>query len=240
MAATDRSKRTAAMGMRSVLDQALQTIRDDILRLGSLVDEAVGRAGQALKEHNKDLAQAVVQNDDVIDNLHNRIEEQVIQTFALQQPMARDLRQLIADLLISNELERMGDYAEGIARAVLRHSRAWTPTLPDQIPLMLDMVHRMMREVMDAYVIMDPDKARAVARLDDEMDTLYGKLFALIVGEMSEGMLSVEEGTYLLWAGHNLERIGDRVTNICERIVYARTGEVREFNPKPGEEEEGE
>ncbi len=239
MAAVDRkdqNEKVAAMGVRSVLDQALQAIRDDILRLGSLVDEAVEQACQSLKNHDKDLAQTVVHNDDAVDSLHNRIEEHVIQTFALQQPMARDLRQLIADLLISNELERMGDHAEGIARAVLRHSGAWTPIIPDQVSLMLDIVHRMMRDVMDAYVVMDPDKARAVARLDDQLDTLYGKLFSLLVGEMSRGALSVEEGTYLLWAGHNLERIGDRVTNICERIVYARTGEVREFNPKPGED----
>lgn len=224
------------MGTRSALDQELQIIRDDILRLGSLVDESVERAFQALKTHDKDLAQAVINDDDIQDALHNRIEEHVTQTFALQQPMARDLRKLIADLLISNELERMGDHAEGTARTALRYPGDAPPEIPIQLYQMRDHVHEMMRNVLEAYTTMDAGRAREIARMDDRLDTIYQDLVQRLVTGMSNQEISVEEGTYLLWAAHNLERVGDRVTNICERILYARTGEVEEFNPKPGDD----
>ncbi len=225
--------------IRSTLDQDLLAIRDNILRLGSLVDQSTSRAIQAFVRHDNDLAQSVVNDDDVLDGMHAEIEEMVTKTFALQQPMARDLRRLIADLLISNELERMGDHAEGIARTVLRSRADGSITLPPQIGAMQEMVHTMMRRSMDAFVDMSAEKAREAASSDDDVDRLYQELFNLLVTAMSKGKMSVEEGTYLLWAGHNLERIADRVTNICERIVYASTGNVGELNPKHTAEEDG-
>jgi phosphate transport system protein len=224
--------------IRSTLDQDLLAIRDDILRLGSLVDQATSRAIEAFVKHDNDLAQSVVNDDDVVDEMHAEIEEMVTKTFALQQPMARDLRLLIADLLISNELERMGDHAEGIARTVLR-SRADKPVaVPVQINTMLEMAQRMIQRSMDAFVDMSAEKARQAASDDDNVDRLYQELFNMLVTAMSKGKTSVEEGTYLLWAGHNLERIADRVTNICERIVYASTGNVGELNPKHATQED--
>jgi phosphate transport system protein len=223
------------MTTRSVLDQDMLDIRDNILRLSSLVSQAVERAVVALKQHDMELAQAIVSDDIILDELHNNIEEHVQRTFALQQPMARDMRRLVADLLISNELERMGDHAEGTARTVLRYSGDTAITVPEVMFRMKDHVQRMLMEVMDAYVGMDAEKARAAAALDDQLDALYQELFNMVVPAMSSGTLSVEEGTYLLWAGHNMERIGDRVTNISERIVYAHSGDVEDFNPKRNE-----
>lgn len=225
------------MATRSMLDQDMILIRDDILRMGSLVIQALSRAYDAMKTQDGELAQTIVNDDDIIDHLHEKIEDQVTKTFALQQPMARDLRKLIADLLISNELERMGDHAEGIARSVALYPGDTLTELPAEISRMKDQVTHMLNQVMDAYVDMDPDKARKLALLDDEVDDEYHKLFRMLIEAMSAGSISVDEGTHLLWAGHSLERIGDRVTNISERIVYAQSGAVKDFNPKPDERE---
>lgn len=220
------------MSSRSALDRDIMTIRDDILRFGSLVHRAIDRAVEALQSHEEEHAQDVVNEDDVMDKLHNKIEEQVLRTFALQQPMARDLRRLIADLLISNELERMADHAAGIAKAALRYTGDAPIDAPEAICSMRDQTQKMIDAVMDAYVDMDGEKARVVAQMDDVVDRHYQELFAMLINDMMQGTLSVEEGTYVLWAGHNLERIGDRVTNISERIVYAKSGDVEDFNPK--------
>jgi phosphate transport system protein len=225
------------MATRSALDQDMVAIRDDILRLASLVSRAMERALEALTRHDQDLAQTVVNDDDILDELHSSIEEQVSRTFARQQPVARDLRKLIADLLISNELERMGDHAEGIARAALRYTGDSAISVPDLVPKMRRRVQDMINDVMDAYVDMNPAKARAVAKADDEIDHLYQELFNLIISAMRNGEVSVEEGTYMLWVGHNYERISDRVTNIAERIVYAQDAAIRDLNPKPNERE---
>jgi phosphate transport system protein len=223
------------MATRTALDQDMVAIRDDILRLASLVSRAMERALEALTRHDQDLAQTVVNDDDMLDELHNSIEEQVSRTFARQQPVARDLRKLIADLLIANELERMGDHAEGVARAALRYTGDTAIPVPDLVPTMRRKVQDMINNVMDAYIDMDPAKARMVAQADDEIDHLYQELFNLIINAMRNGEISVEEGTYMLWAGHNFERIGDRVTNISERIVYAQSAAVGDLNPKPDE-----
>jgi phosphate transport system protein len=215
----------------TVLDHVLIGIRDDIIRLSSLVDQAVSRAVRALKELDVDLAHEVVNDDSQLDNLHRKIENNVASAFAMHSPMARDMRLLVANLLISNELERMGDHAEGIAKTVLRYSGDSTISLPYQVPKMTETVHNMIVQVMDAYIGLDTNKARELASLDTELDDLYRSLFNDTVSAMSKGSLSVEKGTYLLWVGHNLERVGDRVTNICERIVYATTGVPEDFNP---------
>jgi phosphate transport system protein len=224
------------MAIRSVLDSDLLKVRDNILRLASLVNQATARAIEAFYKHDIDLAQEVVNGDDELDSVHHRLEQTIVTTVALQQPMAADLRKLIAALLITNELERMGDHAEGIAQTVLRRSDEASIDIPPSLSLMRATVDRMLQAVMDAYVAEDPEQAKAAAKIDDEMDELYQRFFEEIVENMGTGRLPIEQGTYLLWAGHNLERIGDRVTNICERIVYARTGNVGELNPKPDED----
>ena len=212
-------------------------MRDNLLRMCSLVDKSTARALEALKKQDNDLAQNVINDDDMIDELHQNVEEQVLTTFARQQPVARDLRRIISDLLISNELERMGDHAEGIAQAALRHPDTDPIQVPAQISRMKETVHQMMQVVMEAFISMDIERARSAADLDKRIDELYQDLFSMLIAEMGTGERSIEDGTYLLWAGHNLERIGDRVTNISERIVYAHTGAIKDFNPKADEVE---
>jgi phosphate transport system protein len=220
----------AVMGTRSALDYDMKAIRDDIVRLGSLVNQAVGNAIEAFATRDIQKAQDVVNGDDNIDSLHHHLEERIIATLALQQPMATDLRWLIADLLIANELERMGDYAEGIGRTTLRYDKEIPLSIPSLMKDMRSKVSTMIEEVMKAYLAESPDAARDVALRDDALDLLYKKLVGTLVANMGTGELSIEQGTYLMWAAHNMERIGDRVTNICERVVYARTGVVGGLN----------
>lgn len=220
------------MGTRSALDHSLTNIRDDILRLGSLVGQAVGHAVDAFVTSDAQLAQEVIRGDDEIDSLHHKLEESITTTVALQQPMAGDLRRLIADLLITNELERMGDYAEGISRTTLRQSGETPPQISNLLKDMRRLVIDMIGSIMDAYLDENPEKAREVARYDDKMDVFYRQHLNLLVTQMGTGEIPIEEGAHLMWAAHNLERIGDRVTNIAERIVYARTGVLGGLNPK--------
>jgi len=221
------------MGTRGALDNELTTIRDDILRLGSLVSQAVKCAFDAFDAGDSQLAQKIIQGDSEIDSLHHKLEENITTTVALHQPMAGDLRKLIADLLITNELERMGDYAEGVGRTTLRQyeegvSSQLSPLLRDMHRHVIDMFDG----VMDAYLEESPEKAREVAWHDNRLDELYRQHLDSLVTRMGSGELSVEEGTHLMWLAHNLERIGDRVTNIAERIVYARTGALGALNTR--------
>lgn len=222
----------SSTSMRSAFEKDLLTIRDDIVRMGSLVDTAIEKSHQAFQTHDVNLAQEVIAGDRVINDLRYKVEEGVTATMALQAPLAHDLRMLLASLIISNELERIGDYAEGIARTVLRYPGQVTGDLPPNFEDMVQFVREMLRESMDAYVQENVEKAQQTALMDDRVDMLYRQMFKGIVEQMGTG-LAVERGTYLLWAGHNVERIGDRVTNICERVVFARTGQTsRGFNPK--------
>lgn len=220
------------MSTRSVLDEELQQIRSGVIRLCGMVKQATNQAFDAFAQQDMDIAQQVIDNDDQLDNLHHALEEQIIKTIALQQPMASDLRNLVAALLIITELERMGDHAEGIAKTVFRHSDDDALDVPPPLTSMRQRVSEMMDAVTEAYRDEAPQKARTAARMDDKLDVLYRELFELLIERMTHNELVSELGTYMLWAGHNLERIGDRVTNICERIFYARTGQISGMNPK--------
>ncbi|MBN1429395.1 MAG: phosphate signaling complex protein PhoU [Anaerolineae bacterium] len=220
------------MSTRGALDNDLTAIRDDILRLGSLVAQAVEHAFKAFETNDSQLAQQIIQGDCEIDSLHHKLEEHITTTVALQQPMAGDLRKLIADLLITNELERMGDYAEGVGRTTLRYGEGVPLTLSPLMKDMLQLVTDMLQGVLDAYLEESPEKAREVAWHDDQLDQLYRQHLDSLVTQMGSGDLPIDDGTYLMWVAHNLERIGDRVTNIAERIVYARTGALGGLNPR--------
>ncbi len=225
---------------RTTLDHDLQVIRDDVLRLGSLVEQSLERAFAAFKTHDASLAQDVINDDQVINDLRYKAEHEITSTVALQQPMAHDLRLLVASLIIANELERMGDHMEGIARTVLRQPAEPGAEIPAQLLDMRQVALRMLREAMDAYLAEDVERASLIAETDNQVDALYQDLFTMLVNQMGQGALSVERGTYLLWAGHNLERYADRVTNICERVIYLGTGRTGGgLNPKPGESSEG-
>ncbi len=218
---------------RSVLEHDLEKVRLKILRMGSLVESAIERAVQALKNRDCDLAQQVINEDEDINRLRYEIEEQCLELIATQQPAARDLRTAIAATHIAVELERIADHAEGIAEIVKRvFDEPLLKPLVD-IPYMAQTARQMIHAALDAYLAHDADAAQNVAARDDEIDALYQQVFRELLTYMLEDPRNIGRATYLLWVAHNLERIGDRATNICERVVFMTTGKLEELNTEP-------
>jgi len=216
---------------RSTLERELEQIRSDILRMGSLVENAIERSVQALKNRDADLAQQVINDDVVINQLRFAIEEHCLELIATQQPAARDLRMVIAATHIAVELERMADHAEGTAEITRRiYQEPLLKPLID-LPIMAQVAQEMIHAALDAFVAFDPDAAQKVAARDDELDDLYQQVFRELLTYMLEDPRTISRATYLLWVAHNLERIGDRVTNICERVVFMATGKLEELQP---------
>jgi phosphate transport system protein len=215
--------------MRGALERELEHLQSDILRMGSQVESAIERSVEALKHRDAQLAQQVINDDEAINELRFAIEEKCLQLIATQQPAARDLRTVIAATHIAVELERMADHAEGTAELVKRLSAE--PLLKPliDIPLMAQLATEMIHSALDAYLAHDADAARKVAARDDEIDSLYQQVFRELLTYMLEDPRNISRATYLLWVAHNLERIGDRVTNVCERIIFMTTGRLQEL-----------
>lgn len=217
--------------MRSALERDLERVRSDILRLGSQVESAIERSTQALKNRDVELAQQIVNDDAQINALRYGIEEKCLQLIATQQPAAGDLRMIIAATHIAVELERMADHAEGTAELVTR--MAGEPLLKPliDVPIMAQVAREMIHAALDAFIAQDADAAQKVAARDDEMDALYQQVFRELLTYMIEDPRNISRATYLLWVAHNLERIGDRVTNVCERVIFMTTGKLQELQP---------
>lgn len=217
-------------GSRGVFDQKLIEIRDNILRLGQLVDMAIDRSLQALAAQDHTLARLIIADDTAINNLRFTVEEECLTLIATQQPAASDLRVIITAMNLVNDLERMADHATGIAKTVLRMGNE--PLLKPLIdlPRMAHAARDMLRRGLDAFVARDAAAARAVADADDEIDHLYRAIFDELLAIMARDPGTISRGTYLLWCAHNLERIGDRATNIAERVIFMTTGTMKELN----------
>nr|HID13751.1 phosphate signaling complex protein PhoU [Anaerolineae bacterium] len=215
---------------RALFNRELADLRDNILHLGSMVETAIERAVQALKEQDKDLARQVITGDVEINTRRYDIEEQCLRLIATQQPAAGDLRAIIAAIHIVTELERMADHASGIAELAIR--LADQPHLKPliDVPRMAKIDGEMIRASLDAYFKRDPDLALETAKRDAEVDGLYDQVYRELLTYMLSDPRTITRATYLLWVGHNLERIADRVTNICERVIFICTGEVKELN----------
>lgn len=213
---------------RTVLDRELTELRNDILRLSSMVDTAIEQAMNALDARDTALANRVVTNDEAINHLRYEIEEKGLLILATQQPTASDLRTVVAAIHIAVELERMGDHAAGIARVVTRlEDEAEFDTL-HKLPKMARRARQMLQESVKAYIDQDPALAKAMVKRDDKLDKQYNTLFQETLLEMRDEDYA-RRATYLLWVGHNLERIGDRATNIAERAIFMSTGEFVEI-----------
>lgn len=218
------------MSIRATFDQELQDLRDSLLRMGSMVDLAISRSIQSLKEQDQDLARQIIADDENINELRFEIEEDCVVLIARQQPTARDLRFIVAAMNIVLDLERMADHAAGIATIVLRMGDQ--PLLKPLIdlPRMVRISQNMLRQSLDALISGDSEEALAIARIDDEVDLLYNQIFRELVSYMIEDPRTVTRAMYLLFCAHNVERIADRVTNICERVVFVATGEMKEVS----------
>lgn len=221
----------ATSSTRPALDRELIRLRDDILRLGSLFDQQLERAMRALRERDLSLAREVDAFDDRLDALRYRLEQECVSTIALQQPAATDLRRIIAIAHMSVELERMADHARGIAMIALRLADESLPLPLAPAERMAEVAREMTRLALDAFVEMDVDAARRIAAMDDEVDGLYRDALRTITDCMRQRPGTVAAATYLLWVVHNLERIGDRATNLCERVVFAVTGALGDYKP---------
>ena len=215
---------------RQLFDKKLRELQDDVLVMGSMVEKAIIRSVDSLRSRDTSLAGAVVRDDVVINQKRYEIEEKCIQTIALQQPMAADLRVIIAILFIANELERMADHAEGIGRINLMLG---DEPLPRPLGDILEMSNRasdMLRRSLTAFVERDAGSARLICDEDDVVDELYDTSYHSFIQEMVRSPEDIQRITYLIWTCHNLERIADRVTNICERVIFMVTGQLEEIN----------
>lgn len=224
------------MTTRTVLDSELQSIRDDLLRMSSLVDQAIDRAVKAVVERDATLAQQIIDEDKVLNEMRYKVENDTVHAIATQQPMAGDLRALVASLTIAINLERMGDHAEGISKMLVTDDVDAMGELVIDLPRMAETCREMLREAMDAFLERDAKKARKVAEKDHDLDSMYKQMFSDLIDKMLNQEMQVSRGTYQLWAAHNLERVGDRVTNICERVEFSATGEMLDLNPSQTEE----
>ncbi|MEX2598298.1 MAG: phosphate signaling complex protein PhoU [Dehalococcoidia bacterium] len=213
-------------GPRVSFDRSLDALQQEILMLGSMVEKAIAKSVDALKRRDLSASQEVVREDDDIDRKRYELEETVIDLIASQQPVAKDLRTLVAALHIAVELERIGDYAEGIGKISLLMGDA-PPIKPlVDIPRMAEKAQDMLHRSMDALVNRDVELAKVVCADDDEVDALYDQVYRELVFLMVQDPKNIERATFLLWASHDLERIGDRATNIAERVIYMVTGKM--------------
>ena len=218
------------MPTREAFDQDLRQLSDDLLRMGTLVEDAVRRSIDALRARDTVLAGAIVAADNTIDALHLDLEERCLRLIATQQPMAKDLRQIAAIWAMTIDLERIGDHAEDIARMVQRI--AGEPLLKPliDIPRMSEIVLEMLREGLDAFVRKDVVEAERMVSLDDDVDHLYSQVFRELLTYMIEDPRTITRATHLLMAAQAVERMGDHATNIAERVIYMVTGTLKELN----------
>lgn len=217
-----------SLGSRSVLDRELRKLREMVLQMASLVDTAVDQAMLALNTREAPLAQAVVHGDEQLNQLRLDVEQLAHLTLATQQPAARDLRQIISAIHLATELERMGDHASGIARLVLRLEVDEPIDNLHKLPKMAKRARKMVQEGIQAFIDEDLELAHSLVRRDNKIDKHYNQLFRETLEEMQDASY-VRRATFLLWIGHNLERIGDRATNIAERVIFMVTGEFIEI-----------
>ena len=214
---------------RRSFDLALRNVQDEVLVLGSLADHAIERSLEALRRLDQDAARAIIRDDLQINQKRFDIEEQVIELIATQQPMAGDLRKLVAVLNIVIELERIADHAEGIAKIVLLHGEQPLAKPLVDLPRMAERARDMLRRSLTAFIERDAEAARRIGAEDDAVDALYDQVYNDLLGIMIRDPGTIDRATWLLWAAHNLERIADRVTNICERVVFEVSGKMQEM-----------
>jgi phosphate transport system protein len=215
--------------IRKTFEHELQEVKDEILVLGSMVEHAILASVEALKKRDVEAARNILKADRDINKKRFEIENKLMILIATQQPMAHDLRLLASSMEIISELERMGDYAKGIANINIRMGDQ--PLLKPliDVPRMaqkdVDMLHR----ALTAFVEEDVEAAQALPIEDDEVDALYNQVYRELMTFVIADPKAIERANWLLWVAHNLERVADRVTNICERTVFIVTGEMSEI-----------
>jgi phosphate transport system protein len=214
---------------RASFDRHLHELQDELLILGSMVEKAIARSIKALKERDLELAKQIIADDAKINQKRLDIEERCIQLIVTQQPVASDLRVIISVLNVIVDLERIGDHAGGIAKIVLMIGDE-PPLKPlIDVPRMAEKTGDMLRRSLDAFINRDSEAAIKISAEDDEVDNLYNQVYRELITFMLEDPRTITRATRLIWVAHNLERSADRVTNICERVVFTVTGVMQEI-----------
>lgn len=223
---------------RASFDRKLHELEEDLVRMGGMVTEAIGRSIEALRRQDVKLARQIIDDDDDIDNFQYDLEERALILIATQQPLASDLRLIASIISVAGELERIGDYAEGIATLTIRSANQ--PLLKPliDIPRMAETVQEMLQGSLEAFLARDVDWAEGIDSRDDAVDALYDQVFRELLTFMMEDPRTITRATYLLWVAHKLERMADRATNICERIIFMVTGRQTDLN-EPLDDVEG-
>jgi phosphate transport system protein len=214
---------------RSTLDRELTILRDNVLRLSYMVDQAIERSITALKTQDIQLARQIIVDDKKINAFRYQIENECYKLLATQQPTARDLRSIVTAIHIVVELERIGDHAEGIAKLAVELAKESMLKPLIDVPRMAEISREMMRASLNAYLDRNAEQARLTAERDREVDQLNDQVYRELLTFMLADPHNISRATYLLWVSHNLERIADRITNICERVIYMVTGEMSEL-----------
>jgi phosphate transport system protein len=220
---------------REAFDRQTKQLEEQVLVLGSMVAEAVRNSVESLKLRDLEASKRIIAYDQNINERRYAIEQNCLTLIATQQPMARDLRTLAAILEIITELERIGDYAKGIARInIMMGNQPLVKPLVD-IPRMTEIGLDMLDRALKAFIERDAKTARLIPNDDDRVDELYNQVYRELLTYMIADPSTIDRGNYLIWVAHNLERLADRVTNICERIVFVVTGEMTEFDQSDDE-----
>ncbi|MGD8997405.1 MAG: phosphate signaling complex protein PhoU [Anaerolineae bacterium] len=215
---------------RESLDRKLQGLIDQVLVLGSMVENALTESVEGLKRKDIEGSRRLIAHDRMINETRYEVEADALALIATQQPTARDLRAIAAVLDIASELERMGDYAKGIARINLMiGAQPFIKPLVD-LPAMASRARDMLHESLEAFARGDADLARAIPGKDDQVDALYNQVYRELLTLIMANSSTIDQANHLLWAAHNLERAADRVTNICERVIFTVSGEMVELD----------
>ena len=221
--------------IRQTFENEIQQVKDEVLLLGSMVEHAVLASVEALKKRDMKGAEKIIADDREINKKRFAIENQLMILIATQQPMAHDLRLLASMMEIISELERMGDYAKGIANINIRmgEEKLLKPLI--DIPRMAQLGVSMLHRSLTAFINEDVETAKAIPAEDDEVDGLYTQIYRELMLFIIQDPKSIERANWLLWVAHNLERVADRVTNICERTIFIATGEMAEIKSSTDE-----
>lgn len=219
---------------REILDRELREMQDDMLVLGGMVEQNLSDAVEILGRQDHQGAEQLIAADRELNARRFAIESDALILIATQQPMAIDLRIIAAVMNITSELERIGDYAKGIAKITLMIGEK--PLLKPliDVPLMAEKARSMLHRALEAFARRDLIAARAIPEEDDEVDSLYDQVYRELMAFIIADPANIDQANYLLWAAHNLERAADRVTNICERVVFAVTGKMEEMDVEEG------
>lgn len=215
---------------RSLLDKRVKMLMTQLSEMGSLVEKQIYNSIEAFRNKDMELAKEITENDDKVDELNKKIEEQCLKLMAMESPVATDLRKIFTASKIVTDLERIGDYAVDICKIAKRVEFDVLGTECEPIWQMVDILRKMIKKSVEAFVSGDIDSAYEICKMDDEVDILYRGLFNDMIKKMAKDEAMINKGTQILFASKYLERVGDHVTNICEWIIFYKKGDYVDLN----------